>query len=404
MYTREEKGQLVNRLLDKNNHNKQRCCDELKSCLGQDTNETYKLYKYKPVSVYTLKNIIDNTLYCASPDSFNDPFDCYVGTSFWELYVEALSVNIDGEWNIIASFFKKIISCNQNSKKVKTMKKYQRNIYLKIVGDECLWNFVTLFASQENNSLERLNLIQENQWVIKTIIGYMIQDKEFKKQLPFISENYQIMFQDSQDVTNDSTTDEKQLIINKVKEKAPDKLESVLQVYEGLESTAEKLNKSINDKMRVGCLCASKDDIRMWAYYANGHQGVVIEFDYTNIKFKYNSTIPLPVIYSEKRPSIPYRSLVSNTNTNQEDDTRDLAIGLLHKGKSWEDEREWRIVINNTEPQNFPMPPITCIYLGAKINDVDKAIVIQIAKSKNIPVKQMVLDKKEFILRAIDVD
>ena len=140
MYTSEEKGQLVNRLLDKNNHNKQRCCDELKSCLGQDTNETYKLYKYKPVSVYTLKNIIDNTLYCASPDSFNDPFDCYVGTSFWELYVEALSVNIDGEWNIIASFFKKIISCNQNSKKVKTMKKYQREIYFKIVRDECLWN------------------------------------------------------------------------------------------------------------------------------------------------------------------------------------------------------------------------------------------------------------------------
>ena len=39
----------------------------------------WKLYKYRAVNKYSLKNLKNGTLYCACPSSFNDPFDCKVG-------------------------------------------------------------------------------------------------------------------------------------------------------------------------------------------------------------------------------------------------------------------------------------------------------------------------------------
>ena len=34
-----------------------------------------KLYKYKPVNKYSLKNLAENTIWLNTPDEFNDPFD-----------------------------------------------------------------------------------------------------------------------------------------------------------------------------------------------------------------------------------------------------------------------------------------------------------------------------------------
>ena len=186
----------------------------------------------------------------------------------------------------------------------------------------------------------------------------------------------------------------------KQREKAPEKEVMALEIYQKIEETVKRLNATIDKNMRVGCLTTSKDDIRMWSYYANGHQGICIEYDYSQVTFSPKTTFPLPVIYSERRPTMPWRSVINNTEDNHNQDNRELAIGLLHKGQSWQDEKEWRIIIDSKQSQNFKMPPIKCIYLGAKIPDVEKALICQIAKDKNIPVKQMVLSETGFVLQA----
>ena len=49
------------------------------------------------------------------------------------------------------------------------------------------------------------------------------------------------------------------------------------------------------------------------------------------------------------------------------------------------------------------MPPITCIYLGACIDNESKNAIINIANKRNIPVKQMQLDRVTYDLHAEDI-
>ncbi len=46
-----------------------------------------KLYKYREVNEYALDNLRHNTLFCAKPSTFNDPFDCRIGVDF-SSYIE----------------------------------------------------------------------------------------------------------------------------------------------------------------------------------------------------------------------------------------------------------------------------------------------------------------------------
>lgn len=397
MYTTDEKRALVNKMLDNNNnYNKKHFLGILKDCLFQDTNGTLRLYKYKTVTPYTLKSIIDNTLYCANPSSFNDPFDCYIGASIWSLYAEKLNFELEGEVNVIVDFFKKVVRCNNKSKHKNKLKKYQRHVFDEIKSDENLWDFITQF-NDESNTREKMHLIQTNKWSIRTIIKHMIKQDEFKKQLPFIAKNYEIMFVEHDKVKDCNKVDEKQYVIEWFEQHNPKKLEIIIDVFSIMESIVKEINQGIDNSMRVGCLCTSKNDIRMWSYYTNGHQGICIEYDYSNSNAT-DSNFPMPVIYSENRPQMPWRFVIKNTSENQDKDNLALAIGLLYKGKAWEEEKEWRIIIGNKQNQNIPMPPIKCIYLGAKISEVDKALVLHIAKNRGIPVKQMVLDKSCFFL------
>ena len=45
-----------------------------------------KLYKYRTVNKKNLKCLENGTLYCALPNSFNDPFDFKIGYTFHGLY------------------------------------------------------------------------------------------------------------------------------------------------------------------------------------------------------------------------------------------------------------------------------------------------------------------------------
>ena len=49
------------------------------------------------------------------------------------------------------------------------------------------------------------------------------------------------------------------------------------------------------------------------------------------------------------------------------------------------------------------MPPISCIYLGANIENDNKIKIMNIAKKFNIPVKQMTIDRGKYALHAKDI-
>lgn len=55
---------------------------------------------------------------------------------------------------------------------------------------------------------------------------------------------------------------------------------------------------------------------------------------------------------------------------------------------------------NVTEDSEFKMPRVSCIYLGASIEKENRDKVIAIAKERNIPVKQMKVDRGAYDLHA----
>ena len=75
-------------------------------------------------------------------------------------------------------------------------------------------------------------------------------------------------------------------------------------------------------------------------------------------------------------------------------------LELLTKDDAWSYENEWRILSDASQPADIPMPPITCIYLGAAISETNRNQLIALAEQLQIPVKQMKVDRGAYALHA----
>ena len=128
-----------------------------------------------------------------------------------------------------------------------------------------------------------------------------------------------------------------------------------------------------------------------------------MEYDFSDPNEEVLNTLPLPVMYSEKRPLIPWEAAIEKTPENIEETWRRLMIGLLTKDSEWSYENEWRILINSTDSTEVRMPRISCIYLGASIMEENRNKILDIARMKHIPVKQMKVDRGEYDLHAVSL-
>lgn len=177
----------------------------------------------------------------------------------------------------------------------------------------------------------------------------------------------------------------------------PTKDNDIDEANEIIDKFDKELNEWANNIFRVGCLGTDYKNKLMWSHYANSHTGFCIEYDFNNIKWENLLVYPLPVLYSKERPLIPYYIWGGK---DIEKAKKDLMIGLLTKDIVWSYENEWRFIISKQDKTELVMPPISCIYLGANIENGNKIKIINIAKKFNIPVKQMKIDRGKYALHA----
>lgn len=87
------------------------------------------------------------------------------------------------------------------------------------------------------------------------------------------------------------------------------------------------------------------EHLPMWAYYANNHKGMCIEYDVLSAEYIF------PVGYTEKR--VPLSKLLSTISTNEADDLFEERIELVfhlfsmqfyQKHSSWKSENEYRLI------------------------------------------------------------
>jgi hypothetical protein len=130
-----------------------------------------------------------------------------------------------------------------------------------------------------------------------------------------------------------------------------------------METVCEKLTYQMQNENAVFCMTEKKDNILMWAHYADQHAGFCLEFETDNPFF----SRVRPVIY---RRCLPKQDLVEFLTT----DISPLPLYLVTKAEDWAYEKEWRLAEPGTHPGQRKYPPssLTGVIFGCRMDEKNK--------------------------------
>lgn len=148
----------------------------LQSFLVQDTGSG-KLYKYRAFDEkgYSLDCLLNNTLYCAEPSSFNDPFDCKIGITFSSLFEAAFQK----EFQVVETILMKFIEVVRNKDGGVFLSPEEQRIIGKLQENGLLTKFVIEFGGMSVPEDERIQILAENAEVIIEVLKIILSDEFF---------------------------------------------------------------------------------------------------------------------------------------------------------------------------------------------------------------------------------
>lgn len=378
-----------------------------------------KLYKYRSFDKkgYSLKSLQTQTLFCAKPKHFNDPFDCKIGIKLFPLF----EAYFPKEYALLQTVFDDFSKILAGELSIDECDDVEQRIMRAVFSSDIIKGYIEHkrnTPSPEDEQTEQISCTQFTKALLKTVLS----DEalcNLKNVMPYpiegvfdglTPEDIQLISKDDatyedfarvKGVTDD--VDEISLTL-KTGETIDPKYGPVVEKADHLfDELEQKLNGSIGNDFLVGCLCTSFKNRLMWSHYANSHQGFCVEYDYSTESDSVLSKLPLPIYYSKDRPQIPWEAVVNTQSEIRETALAQMSLGILTKDNAWEYENEWRILLKADKPANFPMPPITCIYLGAAIGPRNRKRILKIAKRLRIPVKQMKVDRGAYELHAEEI-
>lgn len=389
---------------------------QLHAFLLRDTNGG-KLYKYRLFDKegYSLKNLQEGTLHCSKADAFNDPFDCKIGVTFQSMY----AAKYETEFDEVCKVLEKYVDVARGERSIEDCSVDEQRVINKLLSSDILNDFFINNDDKAETQEELALLLANNYFVVVELMQIVLSDEVFRASLGVCVDMLPRMLErvspegmlliSSEDASFEDyarangvveDTDEVGLTMLLSQKLYPEHNGAVEDVQRLLDEMDSKLAEKMKNLFLVGCLCTSYKNRLMWSHYADSHKGFCIEYDFSEPEDEVLSKLPLPVFYSENRPLVPWKAAIDNSVENMEEAYAEIMMGLLTKDKEWEYENEWRILIGATEDSEFKMPRVSCIYLGASIEKENRDKVIAIAKERNIPVKQMKVDRGAYDLHA----
>lgn len=422
MLTAEEKKEYITSLLDQPLEMMDQVTmqKQLHELLLRDT-VGGKLYKYRSFDDkgFSLKNLADGTLHCSSPAAFNDPFDCKIGITFRSLYEAKYGI----ELNLICRIFEKFILFVYGEISEEDCDENERRVISRLMDSEQLMRFINEDYAQFDTEEDVVSFLKTNSSIIFELIRIVLEEKSLSpsleisaSMLPILLANMSgdggLQFTDDDSTIRDlarandidEDVDETELILRLSNKKNPNLTDAVADVQKTLDEWEQKVSVRMAELFLVGCLCTSHKNRLMWSHYADSHKGFCVEYDFAEPNAEVLNMLPLPIIYSKKRPLIPWEAALEKKTENMEETWRRLMIGLLTKDSEWSYENEWRILSDPTDSPEVKMPQISCIYLGVSISEENRNKILEIAYKKGIPVKQMKVDRGEYDLHAISLN
>lgn len=163
-------------------------------------------------------------------------------------------------------------------------------------------------------------------------------------------------------------------------------------------NTLEGIRRGLQDtvdKAGIACFSTVRDDILMWAHYADKHQGLCLEFDGScNCKF---FGVAQPVEYEDYTPILLH-----------EDKEHQMRRVILTKSKHWSYEKEYRIFRPEKAEEyiDYPVAFLTGIIFGCRTPDNVRASVKQWIQEGNCRVAFFEARQKaaEFGLDIVRID
>jgi hypothetical protein len=169
----------------------------------------------------------------------------------------------------------------------------------------------------------------------------------------------------------------------------------------------DKFRDAFNTGYLVTCFSEEKDNVLMWSHYAQDHTGFCIEYDFKSLGPSHPRTRMLfPVIYKSDffDATEYYMETLLLASKGIHFNNLFGIYPTIWKSNRWEYEKEWRTVFpwgpgiskEDKEKRFLCMPKPKKLYVGAKVSDENRNLILEIARKKKIPVYQMTLGKDSF--------
>lgn len=391
--------------------------DLLVTCTGG------KLYKYRSFQTdrktsrcYALENLADNTLFCAAPSQFNDPFDCKIGIDFQSLYralFEEVAEKFDSLFEWYCGLNTNGISFDNLSytdKRIIEFWKNDRNL------NACLTHLD--YLKKNNATIQTINVDTLKQIMYVVMVGFikpMTIDPVIGKYIPVFElslpkyiERFNI---NSFSRTDFNTVDYKKmanaigiecggdeidLVLQMCKKISPDSYTKAINIESKLNELLKRGCDAIDNTIHVGCLSSEYDNMLLWSHYADNHSGFCIEYDFSEAT---EDLIPFPVIYSLERPVFPWKAVIQRTPNTFKEAMRIFLSTMITKDNKWAYEKEWRILTHASDLNIIHMPRISAVYLGCKCSPEDEKKIREIIKDQ-ASVRKMKMDRGIYRLYA----
>ena len=402
-----------------------------------------KLYKYYSFEdEYSLVNLKNNTVHFTKPYKFNDPFDCVISITLndiFKFFVPKLiddSIEKDAENeelirplikqclvgedisesdNKLVQIIKLLMSQGafrewmmKNKTNPMDQKELQpilidafsneefRSKYFELIANDDINNMNLDFSQLSKN--EYIKLFMTCPEMIELVVPE-IEDGDTKEKMEVISET----------LKQKNILDKLQKI-SKITGRAFVEEEKLAEFQLALEQASIEANRHINDNFAITCFSKKSDEILMWSHYANKHTGFCVEYDFSKCT-NWAALITLfPVIYSKSRPHFPMSIFEQSNNFKDitvkegNDSIISLIRLLLIKSDIWSYEEEWRIIgLQNQliDKHLLELDIVTKIYLGANISEKNEKEIVDIAKSKGIPVYRYIMNQEQYTLDCV---
>lgn len=419
MLTNEQKYDFLNTLFERipEDASNEELQKEIREILMADT-VNGKLYKFRAVNEYSLDNLRQGTLYCALPSQFNDPFDCRVGLDVLSL----TNAKVECEMEPLRKNFSRFVQLIEGTVSLDDCSEDEKDIFSKWKESRKLCGLLEKCRREDISDTEIEQIIINDLEIIQALFSgssdvfIRNQVEAFIKMFPEIKQS---MSEDelhdflegqysidrlAQRMDIDEDVDQIALVKRTSVRYSPENVELANAMEEFYIETEKRIGESIDRLYRVGSLCTDYKNRLMWSHYADSHKGFCVEYDFSSICEEVEKIFLLPVVYAKKRVMFPWEVLMVEDKESKEiknKAARTELLSLLTKDDVWEYENEWRIItLNQYGIVNIKMPPISCIYLGAHCSEENKQVLIEIAKERNIPIKQMSVDRGEYMLHA----